>query len=101
MFRSSILAVSILGHSSPSWLVFGTPLWFGLGKTIFMILLTLQLTLITRSKLTAIMDLPAMLQCARPWVAVWRGKDTADDSVPNVIHDSVWLVCILCHYPHR
>ncbi|GMK58236.1 hypothetical protein CspeluHIS016_0502680 [Cutaneotrichosporon spelunceum] len=30
LFRSCIIAVSILGSMSASWLVFGTPLWFGL-----------------------------------------------------------------------
>ncbi|CAK9783501.1 unnamed protein product [Cutaneotrichosporon oleaginosum] len=30
LFRSCILAVSILGGLPASWLVFGTPLWFGL-----------------------------------------------------------------------
>lgn len=33
LFRSSILAVSLLGHLSTKWMIFGTPLWFGLGRS--------------------------------------------------------------------
>lgn len=32
-FRSCIIAVSLIGHLSPKWIVFGTPLWFGLGES--------------------------------------------------------------------
>lgn len=30
VFRSSLLAVSILARQTPRWLVFGTPLYFGI-----------------------------------------------------------------------
>ena len=32
VFRSTIIAASLLGKLSMKFLVFGTPLWFGIGK---------------------------------------------------------------------